>query len=216
MNFEDAVECIRMILNLRFNEHDNYHRSSCFKKGCECRANLPMMMWKETTIDFDIKNSIPWLSINGCTSSRCSLQVNPRRLQGDQFLNVHNPAASFVFSCNTNIQIGQVDHMYYNTLYGSKANQKEETRSFMNVSNALAGRIHKKIQEDQTDPQLNMTTSKNSNSKSAPDFVEGLCRLLSGITANLSSTVVSAPLGHALIVKGSRFQFSHDSSPLLL
>ena len=52
--------------------------------------------------------------------------------------------------------------------------------------------------------------------KKAPDFVNGLCLLLSGITAHLSSTVVSAPLAHVLIVKGSRFQFSHEFGNLLL
>ena len=36
------------------------------------------------------------------------------------------------------------------------------------------------------------------------------------MTANLSSSVVSAPLGHVLMIKGSRFQFSHEFSPLLL
>ena len=107
--------------------------------------------------------------------------------------------------------------MYYNTLYGSKANQKEETKSFMNVSNALARRINKKVaEEEQTDPELNMEPTSQKRTTQSPDFVEGLCCLLSGITANLSSTVVSAPLGHALIVKGSRFQFSHNTSPLLL
>ena len=29
------------LLQLRFNLHDHYHRSSCFKKGPECRAHLP-------------------------------------------------------------------------------------------------------------------------------------------------------------------------------
>ena len=111
-----------------------------------CRANLPMMMWPETSIDFENKDQIEWYFVDGNISKWCPFQVTTKRLQGDQFLNVHNPVTSFVFSCNTNIQIGQLDHVYYNTLYGSKSNQAEETRSFMNVSNALSRRINKKIQ----------------------------------------------------------------------
>ena len=56
----------------------------------------------------------------------------------------------------------------------------------------------------------------NRRQENGPDFIEGLCCLLSGVTANLSSFVVSTPLGHVLIVRGSRFQFSHEFSPLLL
>ena len=45
INFEQSIDSIRTLLNLRFNEHDCYHRASCFKKGCECRAKLPMLLW---------------------------------------------------------------------------------------------------------------------------------------------------------------------------
>ena len=121
-SFDQSVACRKRILNLRFNEHDFYHRPSCFKKGCECRANLPMMMWPDTSIEFDKKNEIPWHFVDGTMSKWCPFQVITKRLQGDQFLNVHNPVSSYVFSCNTNIQIGQLDHVFYNTLYGSKAN----------------------------------------------------------------------------------------------
>ena len=88
----------------------------------------------------------------------------------------------------------------------------------MNVSNALSRRINKKIQENKDVMKMGMEKGINRNKKleNGPDFVEGLCRLLSGITAHLSSTVVSAPLAHVLIVKGSRFQFSHDFGNLLL
>ena len=52
--------------------------------------------------------------------------------------------------------------------------------------------------------------------KKSSDFVEGLCMLLCGVTANLSSSIFSAPLAHVLIVDDSRFKFSHKNSPLLL
>ena len=37
-----------------------------------------------------------------------------------------------------------------------------------------------------------------------------------GVTAHLSPIVDSAPLGHILITKGCRFEFSHAFAPLLL
>ena len=87
----------------------------------------------------------------------------------------------------------------------------------MNVSNALARRINKKIKENENLTEMDIKKKDiNQKIEKAPDFVEGLCRLLSGITAHLSSTVVSAPLAHVLIVKGSRFQFSHEFGNLLL
>ena len=43
-SFDQSVACRKRILNLRFNEHDFYHRPSCFKKGCECRVNLSLMI----------------------------------------------------------------------------------------------------------------------------------------------------------------------------
>ena len=89
-----------------------------------------------------------WYHIDGSITERYPFQVVTKRLQGDQFLNVHNTIASYLFSCNTNIQIGEVDHMYYNTLYGSKSTQKENTRSFMNVSNALSRRITNQIDKN--------------------------------------------------------------------
>ena len=66
-------------------------------------------------------------------------------------LNVHNPAAIFVFYCNTNVQVSEIDHIYYTTVYGSKSTQKEDTRSFINGINALARRINKKVQENDSE-----------------------------------------------------------------
>ena len=38
------------------------------KKGCECRANLPMMMWPETSIAFDKNKTINCHFVDGKTS----------------------------------------------------------------------------------------------------------------------------------------------------
>ena len=125
-----------------------------------------MLLWPVTSIEFDTMNKTPWYSINGSRTIRSAFQVNTKRLHGDQFLNVHNPAATFVFSCNTNVQVGEIDHMYYTTLYGSKFTQKEDTQSFTNVSNALARRMNKKVQKG----ELYIKDSSQD-----PDFIEGIC-----------------------------------------
>ena len=33
-----------VLMHLRFDQHDELHRPTCFKKNDECRANLPMMV----------------------------------------------------------------------------------------------------------------------------------------------------------------------------
>jgi hypothetical protein len=50
----------------------------------------------------------------------------------------------------------------------------------------------------------------------APNFKIGLGHVLSGILAHLSSTVLSATMAWHLVVKDSRFQFSHNFSQILL
>ena len=62
-----------------------------------------MLLWPLTSIEFDTVNETTWYSIDGSKAIRSAFQVNTKRLKGDQFLNVHNPSASFIFSCNTNV-----------------------------------------------------------------------------------------------------------------
>ena len=128
----------------------------------------------------------------------------PKRLKADMFLNTHNPIASNIFACNTNVQVGDYGHVFNSTLYSSKNNQKEETRAYLNVSTMFSRRIHYQIQ--------------NNNSTETPptDFTEGLSRVLSGIRAHMSSSIISPPLAHLLVCQESRFAFSHDFSHLPL
>ena len=77
------------------------------------------MPWKPTNDDVARninwvwqKYTIDWHFVDGKSSRWCPFQVITKILQSDQFLNVHNPVTSYVFSCNTNIQIGQLDHLF--------------------------------------------------------------------------------------------------------
>lgn len=53
------------LLQLRFNNHDIDHHPSCFKKGCECRNNLPQDHQVVAQICFDESNNIEWLFVDG-------------------------------------------------------------------------------------------------------------------------------------------------------
>ena len=51
----------------------------------------------------------------------------------------------------------------------------------------------------------------SSETANEPDYVEGLCRFLSGMTASMSRDIVSSTLGHYLVLHdSSRFMFSHN------
>ena len=45
------------LLHLRFDQHAWEHRMPCFKKGDECRSNLPVPEQKEWDVEFDGR---PW------------------------------------------------------------------------------------------------------------------------------------------------------------
>eukprot|EP00985_Skeletonema_marinoi_P018088 scaffold10042_cov80-Skeletonema_marinoi.AAC.1 len=38
------------LLHYRYDEHDHWHRATCFRNDCECRAKLPMMASDTTFI----------------------------------------------------------------------------------------------------------------------------------------------------------------------
>ena len=63
------------LLQLRFNIHDCYHRPSCFKKGPECRTELPQKHRTVATIQFDEDNSINWYFIDGSVKKNCAVQI---------------------------------------------------------------------------------------------------------------------------------------------
>ena len=55
------------MLNLRFNYHDPMHRKTCFKKGSECRFEIPKQVQDEGRIMFedDPNQMFEWKFING-------------------------------------------------------------------------------------------------------------------------------------------------------
>ena len=60
---------------------------------------------------------------------------------GDMLLNTCIIGLSESNYCNTSVQVGYIAHICYNTLYGSKSNQKDDTRGYIAVCNAVSNRI---------------------------------------------------------------------------
>ena len=182
------------------------HANSCFKKGCECRFFLPKHLSRTTEVIFDEGNMVAWhyVDIDEPPANTCAFEIFPQRLVADQYLNVHNQSISEVIGCNTNVQLGDPVHSIYTTLYASKTTQKEDTKRHLAIGNHLTRRINRARQDDSIEEE------------SGPDFVEGLARVMTGIRAHLSAHVVSATMGHLLVRKESRFEFSHEFSQLPL
>ena len=94
------------MLQLRFNIHDCYHRPSCFKKGPECRTELPQKHRQIATIQFDKDNTITWYFVDGTVRKIAPFKYHHKRNIGDQFMNANNDIATTVLACNNNVTSG--------------------------------------------------------------------------------------------------------------
>ena len=125
-------------------------------------------------------------------------------------MNTHNPVVTTLLGFNNNVTSGNRDAMYYITMYSTKKNQEEECFPFRKECTAIAKRI-RAIQER----NQRIATSASSfgdpvNIENEPSYGMGLGHVLSGITAHLWSSIISAPMAWYLVVNGSRFRFSHE------
>ena len=154
------------LLQLRFNAHDCYHRPSCFKKGPECRTELPKRHTPVAAIHFDNDKCITWYFIDGSIKKIAPFKYIPKRNIGDQFMNVNNDIATTVLACNNNDTTGDKACFFYVTLYQTKHNQKEESCTYHNICLALSKRI-KRQQEQLTKEREDGTVVTEEVS---PDF----------------------------------------------
>lgn len=198
-----------MLLKKRFEIHDHRHRLSCFKKDCECRFLFPFYPQACTHIDEDeTKGTISWHKLVDTEIMETKPWVlNTKRGMGCEYMNSHSWVISEILNCNSNIQIGDPTQVFYSTLYSSKSTQKEDADRQKRIARSIVYRLIR--QENQVAMGL---------SDSYPcGFGEGISRMLSGIMAATSRDVVSAPMAHLLISQnGKRFQYSHDSTSLLI
>ncbi len=201
------------LLRLRFDEHDSNHKTSCFKKSCECRFLFPFKSSQKTYIHpeyvEDDKNAIEWHCLKGPTMKVAPWMIIPQRPMGCQFINTHNVALSAAFNCNTNIQVGDTLQVYYSTLYNSKNTQKEDSERQQRVSQTIIRRLLRK-EED-------VLLGKCRPEDVQDGFVEGLCMMLGGMNAATSRDVISTTMSHLLACNGgSRFKMSHGYGVLLI
>ena len=195
------------LLQLRFNLHNHYHRPSCFKKGPDCRANLPQPHTSIGYIFFDDDNTINWHFIDGTIKKVTPFKYFPKRNIGDQFMNINNDLATTIFACNNNITLGDRVYFYYVTLYQTKKNQNP----FHSVCLALSKRI--KVQKDKIPIQ---SSNDETTEEIAPDFCEGLKRMLSAIYAHTVNNFLSRTMAWKILYQGSRFRFSHKTGHIPL
>ena len=87
-------------------------------------------------------------------------------------------------------------HIFYNTLYGSKSTQKDDTRGYIAVCNAISNRILNQEKE--------MEAEGEKLKESPPDFSEGLSRVLSALDSNVNANIISPTLSHCISTNGSR------------
>ena len=204
----------QLILTERFDHHEWCHRCSCFKKGCECRFCFPFPSSLKTFIheDFgkDDENVTSWPNIDGSEPKRIPpWMIVLKRQPWCHYVNVHNATLSEVLNCNSNVQVGDPYHMYYITLYNLKSTQEEDGEKNRRIAQTIIRRLLR-IQDE-------VDSGKRDRSDEENDFVEGLCRMLGGMNAATSRYIVSSTMAHLLICQGgTRFQFSHDCTDLLV
>ena len=178
------------LIQLRFNVHDSNHIPSCFKKGPECRTELPKKHNNAAVIHFDNDKCITWYFIDGSTKKIAPFKYHPKRNIGDQFMNVNNDIATTVLACNNNVTIGDKACFFYVTLYQTKHNQKEESCTYHNICRALSKRI--KRQQDILIEQKN--NGIDVTDEIPKDYCEGLSRMLSSLYSHTTNNVLSATM----------------------
>ena len=155
----------------------------------ECRHVLP----KKDSDDFELyedlgennQNVMTVHHLDGTTSEIAPYSVIAERHMGSQFLNEHSPVLTEVFGANSNVQVGNPAHLFYNTLYASKNSQNDDQSKYNVTATAIIRRIVRLHQE---------ARSQQDGSQDQTDYLEGLCRFLSGMTAAMSKKILSAQL----------------------
>ena len=210
----------RILLRRRFDEHHDKHANSCFKKGCECRFLFPFMAWCNHTRLYksgakdDTAVDVCRNTLDGNSKKDPRFIIELERNQGCQYMNTHNIAVSDVLNCNTNVQSGDSNQTFYQTMYQTKNTQKDDCEPRDLVAKALIRRL---LRAQELAREQSRASDDQEMDEEVNDWVEGLSRVLSGINAATSRSAVSAPMAHNLTLNdGSRFKFSHDFVELLL
>jgi hypothetical protein len=194
----------------------NNGNPTCSNSGFHSQSDLvdALLTCKEPTLIFTSKNYQPDYKL---TLPLCfPFTIKSKRHVSDLFLNTNNPVISKIFGYSNNVLIGNRNCIYYVTLYNTKGNQEEEQFPFLKHCTELAKRIRKLRQAEMDIENQFENNGEVRTYAQTPNFSVGLGHVLSGIIAHLSSTVINAPMAWHLVIKESKFQFSHEFSHILL
>ena len=212
---------VQSLVNYARNLHAVCHTSSCFKHNDECRYLFPfeesskdhVQKWNDSgddddRIPFDIlfetnpsdddkkegSNEMFWWRWNGTKMKRPCYRLCYKRKLIDAFGNTYcRPVSMSDLMCNSNMQVLLPGpHVLYTTKYLTKGNNFEETMDFKTTFERMAKRLEEKRKENA--------------------YKEGLNRIITALFIHNSANVIGSSLGKYLVMKNSRFHFSHNFS----
>ena len=178
-------------VNYRYNNHSSCHAKTCFKKGLECRANLPDLPERKSKVLYsdDPYDLYDW---RGRQTPIWNVTARPKRKPEDAYVNSHSIVVSKSKApANSNISVTTgCRSAIYTSCYTAKATQKEDTDELKRVVAYVGSRF---------------SDQRNENT-----LFEGLSRLMGAVIVGTGEHVVSAPMASYLVRNGSRFKFSQD------
>lgn len=131
--------------NALVNLHSVTHARRCFKKGCECYANLPDKVCERTDFNYNEDPDI-WYDYLGHQTNKFMFKICPERAAEDAFMNSHNPALTKILGCNTNVMVAMNgSSVFYVTGYNAKSTQKEEKAAFEIISSVMVKHLEKQV-----------------------------------------------------------------------
>ena len=178
-------------INHRFNNHLSHHTRTCFKKGDECRANLPDLEEPMTRVDWSEKKYTQY-DWKGKEFEQHNITVRPKRHKQDAYTNTYCKAVSWSKgAANSNVSITTgCRSCIYCSCYAAKKTQKEDSAELKKLGMYVASRFAEERKESR--------------------LFEGLSRLMGAVIVGTSEHVVSAPMASYLVRNQSRFQFSEE------
>ena len=131
--------------NALSNVHLVCHTNRCFKKGCECYANLAEQVFDKAKLVFSA-GDVEWHDCFGEAESRHMFRFYPKRDIEDAFMNTHNKMLTELVGSNTNVMVGMTGQcVFYVTCYNCKSTQKEELQQFQKVAEIILERIKSQV-----------------------------------------------------------------------
>ena len=110
---------------------------------------------------------------------------------GSQFLNTHTRRIAEALVCNSNIQMGSPQCVFYVIHYSTKSTQKEDR----GIDYDRIGRqVMQQIRNERNRIDFEIASGNTNATEEINHFREGLCTFLMGMSIHMSQDVVSATM----------------------